>query len=294
MADVTRDPEAWARLGAKIRERRESMGMSRRQLSERAGVSEKSIQVAEDGRTPRARWPQSLRLIERALHWEPDSMLRILEGEEPELIPGLFSMADEEAANRGHSQVHLFPGDSVEEALPLQISMRPTNHTRSVALAALPKGLRETVAEVLQFGVKARSYGADPDLAEEYERAAEQLLLDLLKRVPLGYQGSAGPGRLDSWSRAMRMDPVLRKEKEERARARDRERRRLTESPYYYTDRAERTNVVGDIDSRSVMRAIRELADEVARLSAKVDVPMPEDLFDEDETSDGTGPSKDS
>lgn len=94
MAGVTQDPEAWARLGVKIREQREKLGMSRRQLSEVAGVSEKAIQVAEDGRTPRARWPQSLQLIESALCWAPGSMRRILEGGEPRLAQVPFE-ADE-------------------------------------------------------------------------------------------------------------------------------------------------------------------------------------------------------
>lgn len=74
----------WARLGASIRAERESHGLSRRALSESAGVSEKSIQVAEEGRAPRARWPQSLALIEKALGWPSGWMKEILEGEPPE------------------------------------------------------------------------------------------------------------------------------------------------------------------------------------------------------------------
>lgn len=68
----------WARLGSRIRTEREGHGLSRRALSEAADVSEKSIQVAEEGRAPRARWPQSLKLIEKALGWESGHMKAIL------------------------------------------------------------------------------------------------------------------------------------------------------------------------------------------------------------------------
>ncbi|GAA2972323.1 helix-turn-helix domain-containing protein [Streptomyces enissocaesilis] len=94
----TRDPAAWSRLGEKIREAREVLGYSRKRLSEVAGVSEKSIQVAEEGRTPRARWPQSLTLIEEGLGWLPGSMLKVLDGEDPQRgltqVP-LFSVGSE-------------------------------------------------------------------------------------------------------------------------------------------------------------------------------------------------------
>jgi transcriptional regulator with XRE-family HTH domain len=64
-----------------IREHREAAGLSRRALAEIAGVSEKSIQVAEEGRVPRGRMPQSLPAIERALGWMSGSHLNILKNE---------------------------------------------------------------------------------------------------------------------------------------------------------------------------------------------------------------------
>ncbi|MGW4076012.1 helix-turn-helix domain-containing protein [Streptomyces asiaticus] len=76
-------PDDWARLGARIRASREAQGFSRKKLSDMAGVSEKSIQTAEEGRVPRARWPQSLPVIEQALGWAPGSMRAILDGGEP-------------------------------------------------------------------------------------------------------------------------------------------------------------------------------------------------------------------
>lgn len=75
---IPRDPEAWARLGRTIREHREEAGYSRRALAAKAGVSEKSIQVAEEGRVPRGRMPQSLGRIGEALGWMPGAYISIL------------------------------------------------------------------------------------------------------------------------------------------------------------------------------------------------------------------------
>jgi transcriptional regulator with XRE-family HTH domain len=269
VAGVTQDPEAWARLGTKIRERRESLGWSRRTLSEEAGVSEKSIQVAEEGRTPRARWPQSLRLIERALRWEQESMQRILEGGEPEEFLDLFSVVDQDAVARSRGQEPLIPAVSAEEARPLEFDILASGHGRSTALAALPKPFRSALVEVLHFGRRAASYGADPALVEEYERDVELLLLDLVSRLPLSYEGaSSGSGRLMLWESAMKMDPVLRKERDERMRSIDRERRQIrSEAERLYM----RTPVVGETTEAAVLAELRQLAMEVARLSEKVD-----------------------
>jgi transcriptional regulator with XRE-family HTH domain len=78
---VPLDPEAWVKLGRTIRQHREEAGLSRRALAEKAGVSEKSIQVAEEGRVPRGRMPQSLSRIEEALGWGAGSSIAILKGQ---------------------------------------------------------------------------------------------------------------------------------------------------------------------------------------------------------------------
>lgn len=275
MADVTSDPEAWARLGTKIRERRESMGLSRRQLSEVAGVSEKSIQVAEEGRTPRARWPQSLRLIEHALRWEPGSMVEILDGGEPALMYDLFSLAEEMDVPHPIGQDSPLPvsGDQrLEQLAHSRGEEFPTNHTRSVALAALPPGLRKSLTEVLNFGRKAVGYGADPELAERYEEAVEDLLMDLIGR-PLGHpSATSDPGHLAMWLTAMRMDPVLRKEREEQQRQADRYKRTVEAVRREAgLPTVPRTHVVGDVGSVDLINELRRLSKEVERLAAKVD-----------------------
>lgn len=88
-------PDAWQRLGHRIRAERERRGMSRRALAELAGISSGSVQSAEKGFVPRGRWPQTLSAIERALGWSPGSMRSVLDGGDVEYQPTLF---DEMAA----------------------------------------------------------------------------------------------------------------------------------------------------------------------------------------------------
>lgn len=80
---LSASPKAWARLGSELRKRREAAGLSRRALAEKAGVSEKAIQVAEEGRVPSARWPQSIGPISRALGWSADAASQIVLAECP-------------------------------------------------------------------------------------------------------------------------------------------------------------------------------------------------------------------
>ena len=71
-------PFAWEALGRAIRRERERQQLSRRALSERAEVSEKAIQTAEEGRVPASRWPQSLNRITTALGMGPGAAVDIV------------------------------------------------------------------------------------------------------------------------------------------------------------------------------------------------------------------------
>lgn len=82
MAEMKWSPEDWARLGVAIRKSREGLGLSRKKLSEWSGISEKSIQLTEEGRVP-TRWPKSLQALEDALGWTPRSVANVLDGGEP-------------------------------------------------------------------------------------------------------------------------------------------------------------------------------------------------------------------
>jgi hypothetical protein len=81
------DPAAWQALGHAIRKERELQHMSRRALSERAEVSEKAIQTAEEGRVPASRWPQSLNRITTALGMGPGAAVDIVLSHHSEDIP---------------------------------------------------------------------------------------------------------------------------------------------------------------------------------------------------------------
>lgn len=82
---TTWSPEDWARLGDAIRKSRGEQGLSRKKLSELSGISEKSIQITEEGRVP-TRWPKSLDALEVALGWVPGLMMKILDGVDPSEI----------------------------------------------------------------------------------------------------------------------------------------------------------------------------------------------------------------
>lgn len=81
------DQAAWLMLGRAIRRERETQQLSRRALSERAEVSEKAIQTAEEGRVPASRWPQSLNRITTALGMGPGAAEDIVLSSLPENPP---------------------------------------------------------------------------------------------------------------------------------------------------------------------------------------------------------------
>lgn len=276
----TQGAEAWARLGQKIRESREAQGYSRKKLAELAGVSEKSIQVAEEGRKPRARWPQSLTLIEEGLGWVRGSMQHVLEGGEPslDLVPiPLFDGEDAEPAAIDETE-------RAPRGVAELLRERPSNYSRSVVLADLPRQIRNSVGEVMRFGRRARNFGAAPDLVEQYESIVEALIIDLANNRH-DFEPSSDPGRLWLWMRALEMDPVLRKTREERERAADRQRRSALVSAAHYLGQ-EKTAVVGDMQSETVLQEIRRLAAEVAQLSQEVRGEREEQESEDDVSGD--------
>lgn len=85
---MNRDPQAWARLGQAIATARKSQGLRQEDLAERAGVSLGSVQNAEAGAVPKARMPQTLHPIAKALGWPDGAIDDILAGGAP---PGGWS-----------------------------------------------------------------------------------------------------------------------------------------------------------------------------------------------------------
>ncbi|WP_405794047.1 helix-turn-helix domain-containing protein [Streptomyces sp. NBC_01506] len=80
---MTRDPEAWARLGHALRTARNHRGLTQQDLAAEAGVSSRAVQVAEGGAVPKARMPYSIDKIAAALGWPEGAVEAVLDGAAP-------------------------------------------------------------------------------------------------------------------------------------------------------------------------------------------------------------------
>ncbi|MFJ8301551.1 helix-turn-helix domain-containing protein [Streptomyces sp. NPDC094447] len=80
---MIRDPEGWARLGQAFATARKTQGLTQDELARLAGVSLGSVQNAEAGQVPKARMPQSLYPIAKALNWPDGAIDDILRGGAP-------------------------------------------------------------------------------------------------------------------------------------------------------------------------------------------------------------------
>lgn len=113
---MNRDPEAWARLGRSIRRDREAYGWTRAQLARAADVSTGAIQLAERGRVPRSRWPQTVASVEKSLGWAPGTARAIIKGETPQAPPFPLEIKLMEQALRYSCFAEITDGDVAAEA----------------------------------------------------------------------------------------------------------------------------------------------------------------------------------
>lgn len=117
----------WERLGAQLREARETQGLSRRALADKAGVSEKAIQTAEEGRVPSARWPKSVDTIAETLGWGPDSAWAVLEGKPPLAVAVKHQerdAVDPLARRMADNQIRMTVDDLARDAERLAVAAR--------------------------------------------------------------------------------------------------------------------------------------------------------------------------
>lgn len=91
---MIRDPHAWTRLGQAFAAARKARGLRQEDLAEAAGVSLGSVQNAEAGIAPKARMPQTIYPIAKALGWPEGAIDNILSGGAP---PGEWSNVDVQA-----------------------------------------------------------------------------------------------------------------------------------------------------------------------------------------------------
>jgi transcriptional regulator with XRE-family HTH domain len=81
---ITGTPEDWGRVAAALKKRRNELGLTQLQVSERSGASVAVVQVAEGASQQNGAMSLSkAAAISRALGWESDAIECILRGEEP-------------------------------------------------------------------------------------------------------------------------------------------------------------------------------------------------------------------
>lgn len=171
-------PEDWARLGTRIREAREMQGLSRRALAEMTDVSEKSIQIIEEGRVP-TRWPKSLDAIETGIRWKPGSMSRVLDDGEPEPLPEHAPLPGLEGMDNGTMPAHGAAwfdlsrhGGSGRAEVP------------GVAAPDYPPEIEQALPFIMFFGSNCVAHGAPEWLGAAYDNAVAALLQSLTAPRP--------------------------------------------------------------------------------------------------------------
>lgn len=150
---MNRDPRAWEILGRALRDSRTRQGISAEQLAERAktpdsSVTSRTIYGFERAETVPTRKPHKLEQIAAALGWKPGAVDQILSGKDVTEVLGESESANTEPA--------LLPA-------------------RQVMLELLP--------EVYEFGRAAIAAGGDPDLRDQLETTARDLIASVPGRV---------------------------------------------------------------------------------------------------------------
>jgi transcriptional regulator with XRE-family HTH domain len=74
--------EPWVRVGQRVRDRRENLGLKQEELAARADVGTATIRLIENAGRERYQ-RRTLRALSLALGWTADSIQRIAEGKQP-------------------------------------------------------------------------------------------------------------------------------------------------------------------------------------------------------------------
>jgi transcriptional regulator with XRE-family HTH domain len=134
---MNRDPEVWARIGRTIASRRAAEGLRQEDLAAKAGVSHRSVQNAESGAAPKARLPQSLYPIVKALGL-PDTWIDdVLAGKSP---PGEWRDVDVQ-------------GDVDEERLEADLTHALVRASEHASAAEIKASTRAALDVLRQHGL---------------------------------------------------------------------------------------------------------------------------------------------
>lgn len=180
-------PEDWARLGEVIRKSREQQGYSRKRLAEMSGVSEKSIQLAEEGRVP-TRWPKSIDALVAALEWVPGTDKRVLDGYDPESELTDNTSTPAGGAAYGPDLVVQTPGGTqvyeAKQTHQASATVRPTVAwwVSQFEHLDLPEEIRRVLPQVMFLGSSAVAHGADQWMAGAFTNAV-YMMLDQVSRA---------------------------------------------------------------------------------------------------------------
>lgn len=169
-------PQDWARVGRQLRTWREASGFSRRELSELAGVSEKSIQLAEEGRVPKGRWPQSLTAIERALGFPPGRIEAMLDAsDDPHVYDDPVVMRDGRTVMIDAKTMEPMGASSLNSA-PYDVGQESEDKAKPFAY---PPEIEEALPVVMFFASNCVAHGAPEWLGAAFDNAVTALLKSL-------------------------------------------------------------------------------------------------------------------
>lgn len=87
------DADALLRLGSIVRRRREELGLTQDQVTERGGPSDKSQTRIERGQLPRPT-AKTLAKLDRALKWDQGSAAAVLVGRDPRPLNTVYTAED--------------------------------------------------------------------------------------------------------------------------------------------------------------------------------------------------------
>lgn len=103
----------WSRLAARVRERRDELGLTQEDVRAAGGPSTATMRLIE-GALQESYQPAILTRLEKALEWERGSARRILDGGEPALLPS----AGYEAPPAGSARDGAHPAYAENESIP--------------------------------------------------------------------------------------------------------------------------------------------------------------------------------
>jgi len=142
----------WKRLADAIKRGREAAGMTQKDLAEKAGIAEGSVQNLESGRE-RSRIPQSLAKVEQAIGWAPGSGVAVLRGTIGQ--PPRSSEEPAKAKPRNQSDLPLRVVDELEDGPLLDSTVLNLGDDSGARMIVVVRGKPDASPEEIQEALLA-------------------------------------------------------------------------------------------------------------------------------------------